>query len=74
MTRNKDRGYYYVTYTCLNCQNKISRQIQFGTPIPTMVTDFEKQPEKFRSYHLPAPECDVCGCNYWSHGKVENDR
>lgn len=70
MTTNKERGFYEVEYTCINCGEKITKKIPFGSSIPTMVSDYERIPEMMRNYHLPAPECDFCGCSYWSHGKA----
>ena len=66
-TTNKERGYYWVTYTCINCGWKIDKKVDFGKSIPTLTTD-KKSIEAGRD---EAPECSRCGCFDWSYGKAQ---
>ena len=72
MTTNKERDYYWVRYTCINCQDTLDLKVVFGTSIPIFMDAerFNELGEMFKKYHLPAPECHNCGCSNWSYGKA----
>jgi DNA-directed RNA polymerase subunit RPC12/RpoP len=63
---NKELGFYFVQYVCMNCSTKTEIKVDFGKPMPYFSTD-KNSIEK--GYALQAPECRYCGCLSWSHGK-----
>jgi len=66
---NKQRGFYYAIYTCLNCGKTMEREIKFGSSIPVLSANIADN-TIMKQYLTPAPECEFCGCYHWSHGKV----
>lgn len=66
MITNKEKGYYLVTYICMNCRFEITVSINFGKSIHSYSIDKEMIKN---GYALQAPECEYCGCFHWSSGK-----
>ncbi len=66
MTTIKQKTFYWVVYTCLNCEDKMYKEVDFGKFIPHY-SNYKNDIEK--GYCLAAPQCNYCGCDQWSDGK-----
>ena len=66
METNKELGYYWAEYICLNCKTKMSVKVPYGKSMP--IYSNNEYSIKMR-YVESAPECTYCGSRYWSHGK-----
>lgn len=66
MKTNKENGFYWVEYRCMNCGTVMSVKIPYGESMP-IYSDDEYSIKM--GYVKSAPECTYCGRRDWSHGK-----
>ena len=66
---NKELGFYWAIYTCINCGTKMSVKVTFGKGIPIFSSRVSESNKVLGIEE--SPECEYSGCASWSHGKKD---